>query len=86
MWADIVDKRTDRCIIHDIETTHPSHFSIPEALAYTNGLDPKPERTFIVGFCHSADHYAEDERMRALDGGKNATEFRIAFDGQRISI
>ncbi|KAG0214775.1 hypothetical protein BGX28_001410 [Mortierella sp. GBA30] len=68
------------------ETTHPSHFSIPEALNYNNGLDPKPERAFIVGFCHSADHYAEDERMRALDGGKDATEIRIAYDGQKIII
>ncbi|KAG0054470.1 hypothetical protein BGZ83_011157 [Gryganskiella cystojenkinii] len=77
------------------ETKHPSHFSIPEALEYTRGLDPKPERAFIVGFCHSADHYVEDERMRSLDGemnekgdgnGKTWTEFRIAYDGQKITI
>lgn len=70
----------------DTETTHPSHFSIPEALEYTNSLDPKPERAFIVGFCHSADHYVEDERMRALDGEKNGTTIRIAYDGQKITI
>ncbi|GJJ68254.1 phosphoribosyl 1,2-cyclic phosphate phosphodiesterase [Entomortierella parvispora] len=68
------------------ETTHPSHFSIPEALEYTNGLDPKPERTFIVGFCHSADHYVEDERMKALDGEQSGATIRVAYDGQKITI
>ena len=69
-----------------IEAPHVSHFSIPQALEYTNSLDPKPERAFIVGFCHSVDHYAEDEKMKALDGEKNGTTFRVAYDGQRITI
>ncbi|KAF9353379.1 hypothetical protein BGX34_011591 [Mortierella sp. NVP85] len=67
------------------EVPHPSHFSIPEALEYTNNLDPKPERTFMVGFCHSADHYEEDKRMQALDG-EGLTTFRIAYDGQKITL
>ncbi|KAF9110409.1 hypothetical protein BGX27_006368 [Mortierella sp. AM989] len=64
---------------------HPSHFSIPQAVDYTNSLDPKPERCYIVGFCHTVDHYAEDEKLQALDG-ESKTTFRIAYDGQKISI
>lgn len=67
------------------DVPHPSHFSIPQALEYNNSLDPKPERAFIVGFCHSADHYVEDEKMQALDG-KGNTIVRIAYDGQKITI
>lgn len=68
-----------------IETTHPSHFSIPEAIEYTNSLDPKPEHAFIVGFCHTVDHYDEDAKMRALDS-ESHPKIRIAYDGQRISF
>ncbi|KAF9941487.1 hypothetical protein BGZ65_003062 [Modicella reniformis] len=67
------------------ESTHPSHFSIPQALEYTNSLNPKPERAFIVGFCHAADHYKEDERVQALDG-EGMTKIRVAYDGQKIII
>ncbi|KAF9129544.1 hypothetical protein BGW39_004058 [Mortierella sp. 14UC] len=67
------------------ETTHPSHFSIPEAIEYTISLDPKPERAFIVGFCHTVDHYAEDAKVRTLDS-EGAPEIRIAYDGQRFSF
>ncbi|KAF9408532.1 hypothetical protein BGZ94_002277 [Podila epigama] len=67
------------------ESTHPSHFSIPEAIQYTMALEIQPQRAFVVGFCHSADHYLEDEKMRALDG-KGSTVFRVAYDGQKIDI
>ncbi|KAF9902204.1 hypothetical protein BX616_002003 [Lobosporangium transversale] len=67
------------------ESTHPSHFSIPQALDYIASLEPKLERAFIVGFCHSADHYTEDERVRALDG-EGLPKIRIAYDGQKITI
>ncbi|KAF9202931.1 hypothetical protein BGZ49_006967 [Haplosporangium sp. Z 27] len=63
---------------------HPSHFSIPEAVEYTNTLDPKPGRTFIVGFCHTVDHYAEDKKLQDLDGPGSST-FRVAYDGLRIT-
>jgi hypothetical protein len=69
----------------NIDATHPSHFSIPEAIEYTNSLNPKPERTFIVGFCHTVDHYVEDAKLRALDS-EGAPEIRIAYDGQRLSF
>lgn len=69
-----------------IETPYVSHFSIPQAVEFTNGLDPKPERAFVIGFCHSVDHYAEDEKLKALDGGKSETAFRVAYDGQKISF
>ncbi|KAF9336372.1 hypothetical protein BG006_008879 [Podila minutissima] len=67
------------------ESTHPSHFSIPEAIQYTKSLENKPERAFIVGFCHSADHYIEDEKMQTMDG-ESSTVFRVAYDGQKIDI
>ncbi|KAI8602056.1 putative hydrolase [Dissophora ornata] len=67
------------------ESIHPSHFSIPQALEYINGLDPKLERALIVGFCHSADHYVEDKRMQALDS-EGSTKIRVAYDGQKITI
>ncbi|KAG0272542.1 hypothetical protein BGZ95_011702 [Linnemannia exigua] len=67
------------------ETTYSSHFSIPEAIEYTNSLNPKPERAFIVGFCHNVDHYAQDAKVRALDS-EGAPEIRIAYDGQRFTF
>ncbi|KAF9168298.1 hypothetical protein BGX21_011401 [Mortierella sp. AD011] len=67
------------------EQSHPSHFSISQAVEYSNTLDPKPERTFIVGFCHTVDHYAQDEKLQALDG-QDVTTFRIAYDGQKITL
>ncbi|KAF9432737.1 hypothetical protein BGZ76_010388 [Entomortierella beljakovae] len=64
---------------------HISHFSITQAVEFSDSLDPKPERTFVVGFCHTVDHYAEDEKLRAKDG-ENGTKFRIAYDGLKIDI
>ncbi|KAF9925990.1 hypothetical protein FBU30_004313 [Linnemannia zychae] len=67
------------------ETTHISHFSIPDAVNYINNINPKLERAFIVGFCHTVDHYVEDAKLTALDSEGNP-KIRVAYDGQRITF
>ncbi|KAF9974831.1 hypothetical protein BGZ73_001691 [Actinomortierella ambigua] len=62
------------------EEPHPSHFSVKEAIEYGSSLTPKPEKVFIVGFCHRVDHYEQEEKMQGLDQ-KDEPQFRVAYDG-----
>ncbi|KAG0233754.1 hypothetical protein BGW42_007214 [Actinomortierella wolfii] len=62
------------------EESHPSHFSISDALEYSKSLKPKPENVYIVGFCHRVDHYEQEEKMKKLDKD-GEPQFRVAYDG-----
>ena len=48
----------------NVGSPHASHFSIPEALAYTLSLpQPLPENTYFTDFTHRVEHYLTDKEF-----------------------
>ncbi|RUS14269.1 hypothetical protein BC937DRAFT_94071 [Endogone sp. FLAS-F59071] len=63
------------------EESHPSHFSISQALDAARRL--RPQRTYFVGWSHINDHFELEDRFRALEREEDKLWVRPAFDGLR---
>jgi phosphoribosyl 1,2-cyclic phosphodiesterase len=61
-------------------TPHPSHFSIPEALDFVQGLEQPPRKTYFVDFTHEIDHYAFEAYLRS----ESKLELAPAYDGLQV--
>lgn len=64
------------------QSPHASHYSIPEALAFLNGLATPPEKTYLLDFTHDVDHYALEKKL-ATSEKLNVTP---AYDGLQFRL
>ncbi len=56
--------------------SHVTHFSVDEAIAIANRLQPK--QTYFTHICHDLDHEATNATL--------PSNMQLAFDGQRIAL
>lgn len=69
------------------ESTHPSHLSIAQAVAYIEGLPQAPRKTYLTGFCHLVDHYELQDRLREQRvRGQIHADIEPAYDGLVVHL
>ncbi|CAG8614925.1 1991_t:CDS:2, partial [Paraglomus occultum] len=65
---------------------HSSHFSIGQAIDTSRNLNPKPKRTYLVGFAHRIEHYSLTREMEELQKNEPDLWVRPAHDGLRVGM
>eukprot|EP00128_Syssomonas_multiformis_P012648 Colp12_sorted_trinity150504_noHs@32765 len=71
-----------------ITEPHPTHFILPDALAYIKSLSPLPKYIYFIGMMHHIDHEEMSETLRkfAVEELQGRGKVLLAYDGMQVDL